>query len=308
VSEAATLIDGRPGDQVSVAERALQYGDGLFETISCVDGTPRWLPLHLQRLRRGCERLRLSFTDYTALTDEVTALAAAGAGAGTGAAADAETAAGTAGAAAGGAGRSTHARARCLVKVIVSRGVALRRGYGPTGAEQPTRIVSRHEWPAGEPDRPLQVSLSSVRLGTNPLLAGLKHLNRLEQVLAQLARPAGIDEVLMLSSRGEIIGGSMSNVFFADDTGLFTPRLDACGVAGVMRGLVLQTSKTRRTAGVRMHVHVRRVMPAELALVREAFVTNVRWGIRSIGSLDGRPLGSDDYAQQLRRWMDAAQS
>ncbi len=278
---AATLIDGRPGDQVSVAERALQYGDGLFETISCVDGAPRWLPRHLQRLRLGCERLQLPFTDYEVLAQEITALAGAG----------------------------SAAPARCVVKVIVSRGAALRRGYGPTGAERPTRIVSRHEWPAGDPTAPLHVSLSSVRLGTNPLLAGLKHLNRLEQVLAQLARPPGIDEVLMLSSRGEIIGGSMSNVFLADQTGLFTPRLDACGVAGVMRGLVLQASRARRpVAPLRFGaVRVRRVMPSELPGVREAFVTNVRWGIRSIGSLDGRALASDDYAQQLRRQMDAAQ-
>jgi 4-amino-4-deoxychorismate lyase len=297
LSPVATLIDGRPGDQVPVTERALHYGDGLFETISCLDGAPRWLPRHLQRLRQGCERLRLPFTDYAALSDEVTTLAAAGA-----------TAAAAAGAAMGSEGASTHTGARCLVKVIVSRGAALRRGYGVTGAERPTRIVSRHEWPAAEPERPLQVSLSSVRLGTNPLLAGLKHLNRLEQVLAQLARPAGVDEVLMLSSRGEVISGSMSNVFFADDAGLFTPRVDACGVAGVMRGLVLQASKMRRADSVRMGVRVRRVMPAELALVHEAFVTNVRWGIRSIGSLDGRALASDDYAQQLRRWMDAAQS
>lgn len=282
MSAVATLIDGQPGDQVSAAERALQYGDGLFETISCVGGVARWLPLHLERLRLGCERLRLPFTDYAALSQEIATLARGA------------TAASTA-----------PSASRCLVKVIVSRGVAVRRGYGPTGAERPTRIVSHHEWPAdADNPAPLQVCLSSVRLGTNPLLAGLKHLNRLEQVLAQLARPTGADEVLMLSSRGEVIGGSMSNVFFADAAGLFTPRLDACGVAGVMRSLVLQASKTR--AGGR--IQVRRVMGREVTQVREAFVTNVRWGIRSIGSLDGRALASDDYAQQLRRRMDAAQS
>lgn len=286
MNQTATLIDGRPGDHVSVSERALQYGDGLFETISCVDGAPRWLARHLERLRLGCERLRLPFTDFAVLSQEITTLAG--------------------GAVPGGTGASARPGApRCLIKVIVSRGVAQRRGYGPTGTEQPTRIVSRHEWPV-EADNPpsLRVCLSSVRLGTNPLLAGLKHLNRLEQVLAQLARPPGIDETLMLSSRGDVVSGSMSNVFFVDDTGLFTPRLKACGVAGVMRGLVLQSSKRLRLGSAT----VRRVMPAELTQVREAFVTNVRWGIRSIGSLDGRVMASDDYAQQLRRQMDATQS
>ncbi|MGH8142237.1 MAG: aminotransferase class IV, partial [Steroidobacteraceae bacterium] len=99
MSQPATLIDGRPGDQVSVAERALHYGDGLFETISCVNGMPRWLPQHLERLRWGCERLQLPFAEYAALTQEIATLAGAGAGA----------------AVADSGGPS--ARARCLVKV-----------------------------------------------------------------------------------------------------------------------------------------------------------------------------------------------
>ena len=290
-----TLVNGVPEERVAVAERALQYGDGLFETISCVGGRPRWLDLHLQRLRLGCERLRLPFQDYGSLAREIAALAATEQAA-------AEQAAG---------------EPRCLVKVIVSRGVALRRGYAPSGAEQPTRIVSRYEWPLeSSPAAALRVCVSEVRLGINPRLAGLKHLNRLEQVLAQLARPAGVDEVLMLSSSAEVIGGSMTNVFFADDTGLFTPQLEECGVAGVMRRRVLQAAGALRhpegsavgDPRAPMGVTVRRVMATELAGVREAFVTNVRWGIRSIGSLDGRALAGDDYAQQLRRRIDAAQS
>lgn len=285
---ATTLVNGEPGDRVSTAERALQYGDGLFETISCIGGRPRWLDLHLERLRLGCERLRLPFEDYGALAREIAALGAA----------------------------ALSAEPRCLVKVIVSRGVALRRGYAPSGAEHPTRIVSRYEWPQdGSATAALRVSLSEVRLGTNTRLAGLKHLNRLEQVLAQLARPPGVDEVLMLSSSDEVIGGSMTNVFLADEAGLFTPQLDDCGVAGVMRRLVLQAAgapgpRAMLPAGRAQPagVTVRRVMPGELAQVREAFLTNVRWGIRSVGSLDGRALGSDDYAQQLRRQIDAAQS
>ncbi len=291
---ATTLVNGEPGDRVSIAERALQYGDGLFETISCIGGRPRWLDLHLARLRLGCERLQLPFHDYAVLSGEIGALAVAVA---------------------------PSVEPRCLVKVIISRGIAARRGYAPSGAEQPTRIVSRYEWPQDSSvTAALRVSVSEVRLGINPRLAGLKHLNRLEQVLAQLARPPGVDEVLMLSSSAEVIGGSMTNVFFADETGLFTPQLQECGVAGVMRQRVLQAISASQHGGtpregaqqtpidVPTGVTVRHVTLAELTRVREAFVTNVRWGIRSIGSLDGRALASDDYAQQLRRLIDAAQS
>ena len=225
------LIDGRAGHGIDSGDRGLQYGDGLFETISCCDGQARWLPLHLERLQQGCERLRLPFREFEPLRAEIGGFAAG--------------------------------QQRCIVKVIVTRGTATRRGYAPAGDERPTRIVSRHEWPAAAARAAsgFHLGISGVTLGMNPLLAGLKHLNRLEQVLAQMARDeAGLDEVLMLSTAGQVIGGSMSNVFFADDSGLFTPELTDCGVAGVMRRVVLEAA-----AGQGNRVCVRPVAPGELA-------------------------------------------
>jgi 4-amino-4-deoxychorismate lyase len=266
-----TWINGHAADQVASEDRGLQYGDGLFETISCLAGRPRWLALHLQRLRAGCERLQLRFDAFEALGAEITALAAA--------------------------------QERCVIKLILTRGLAKRRGYRPLGDEIPTRILARHDWPA--PASPagqgFRVAISSVRLGMNPLLAGLKHLNRLEQVLAQTAmRDAPLEEVLMLSSAGQVIGGSMSNVFFADDSGLFTPALGDCGVAGIMRQLVCAAGERSGSP-----VQVRAVEVEELSRLREAFVTNVRWGVQSIAELEGRALPSERHARELRRLIDA---
>jgi 4-amino-4-deoxychorismate lyase len=268
------LINGQAGGGIDSADRGLAYGDGLFETITCRDGEPRWLALHLERLQHGCERLRIAFRDMELLQAEIRGLAAG--------------------------------QRRCIVKVMVTRGTATRRGYAPGGDERPTRIVSRHEWP----DRPVraasgfQVGISSVTLGTNPLLAGLKHLNRLEQVLAQMQRDAAaVDEVLMLSTAGQVIGGSMSNVFLADDSGLVTPELGACGVAGVMRRLVLEAAAT-----LRQPVSVRPVAASELAAAREVFVTNVRWGVQSVRLLEGRALAGDAHARRLRAVIDASRA
>jgi 4-amino-4-deoxychorismate lyase len=268
------LIDGRAGHSIACSDRGLQYGDGLFETISCRDGQACWLPLHFERLRQGCERLRLPFCEFELLRAEIGGFAAG--------------------------------QQRCIVKVIVTRGAATRRGYAPSGDERPTRIVSRHDWPATPPGGAsgFRLGVCKVALGMNPLLAGLKHLNRLEQVLAQMARDeAGLDEVLMLSSAGQVIGGSMSNVFFADDAGLFTPELTDCGVAGVMRRLVLEAAVRQGN-----RVCVRPVAPGELASVREVFLTNVRWGVQSVQVLDGRPIASDAHARQLRALIDAARA
>jgi 4-amino-4-deoxychorismate lyase len=270
----SSLIDGRAGHSIDSTDRGLQYGDGLFETIACRDGQPRWLALHLQRLQHGCQRLRLAFVDFELLRAEICGFAAG--------------------------------QERCIVKVIVTRGSATRRGYAPAGDERPRRIVSRHDWPDTAAPGPsgFRVGISAVTLGINPLLAGLKHLNRLEQVLAQMARDeAGLDEVLMLSTAGVVISGSMSNVFLADDSGLYTPDLTNCGVAGVMRHLVLQAAATHGVP-----VRERPVALAELANVREMFVTNVRWGVQSVQSLAGRVLPSDAHARQLRERIDATRA
>jgi len=257
---------------VTVEDRGLQYGDGLFETISCIDGSPRWLALHLARLQLGCRRLQLPFDDFAALGAEVAARAAG--------------------------------QGQCLMKLILTRGSARRRGYRPTGEETPTSILTQHEWPSQpwSAAQGFRVATSSVRLGINPLLAGLKHLNRLEQVLAQNAmRHAPLEEVLMLSSAGDVIGGSMSNVFFADRSGLFTPALTDCGVAGIMRQLVCAAAAAHGEP-----LQVRRVERQELQTVSEAFVTNVRWGVRSITQLEGRPLPLQERARALRGWIDVA--
>jgi 4-amino-4-deoxychorismate lyase len=195
----------------------------------------------------------------------------------------------------------------CLVKAIITRGLATRRGYGPAGDERPTRIVSRYPWPPTSPPPPgpatpgFRVGISGIRLGLNPALAGLKHLNRLEQVLAQIALAEdGLDEVLMISSADRVISGSMSNVFFTDQSGLFTPALTDCGVAGVMRRLVLETAGR---SGIQ--VQERAVACAELGAVRAAFVTNVRWGLQPVDTLAGRALERSDYVQQLWSLIDA---
>jgi 4-amino-4-deoxychorismate lyase len=266
----ALLINGRQADTILATDRGLQYGDGLFETVSCVQGRPRWLGLHFERLRRGLARLQLPFDDFAALEGELSGLAAG--------------------------------QDRCLVKVTITRGPATRRGYAPAGDELPTRIVSRHEWPVTpQPGSQFRLGLSEVPLGLNPLLAGLKHLNRLEQVMAQQRLSgSGLNEVLMRAATGELISGSMSNVFIVKPPELITPALHACGVEGVMRRLVLESA-----ADCGLTPTVRQVAAAELPGAHEILVTNVRLGVQPVNWYQGQALAASVFGRRLQEHIDA---
>ncbi len=261
------LVNGAPADQVSALERGLHYGDGLFETLGCVAGRPRLLELHLRRLARGCARLRMPAPDLAAIAREIAQLA-------------------------GGADRA-------IVKLILTRGPAVARGYAVAGSEQATRIALRYPWPVPADaieGQGLRVRIAELALSENPATAGLKHCNRLEQVLARCewSDPA-IAEALLFSRGGALISGTMSNVFLVRDGVLMTPTLELCGVAGVMREVVLAAARQNSIAAREC-----RLARADLDAAEEIFLTNALTGIRWVGQLDGRTLSQMTLTRRLR--------
>jgi 4-amino-4-deoxychorismate lyase len=209
-------VNGIADPGVRASDRGLQYGDGLFETMSVRQGRIVLLERHLARLARGCERLGIGNVPDTELRRELQC-AAEQPGAG-------------------------------MVKLILTRGVQP-RGYRPDPQLTPTRIVTAYPAPAYPADWTrggVQLRLCDLRLSEQPRLAGLKHLNRLEQVLARQEWSAPVpQEGLLLDAAGRVIGGTMSNVFACIDGQLVTPSLERCGVAGVMREAVLELARAR---------------------------------------------------------------
>jgi 4-amino-4-deoxychorismate lyase len=264
------LIDGQPvgqpGAAVSVLDRGLHYGDGLFETIACEGGRPRLLERHLQRLAAGCERLGL-FGDGAELAREVRALAT-------------DT-------------------SRAVVKLLLTRGVSVARGYAPAGSEHTLRIALRYAWLGVDPEQAgqgVRVRRATLRLGENPALAGIKHCNRLEHVLARREwSDPGIAEALLFSSSGALVSGTMSNVFLVRGSKVLTPCIDRCGVAGVMRGLVLELAAE---AGI--SAEERRLDAADLAAAEELFLTSALSGIRPVRELDGMGVGVGPVTRRLQ--------
>jgi 4-amino-4-deoxychorismate lyase len=260
-------VNGRALGEVSALDRGLHYGDGLFETIACSAGHARLLDMHLERLGEGCRRLGIRIPALREIRSEIATLAAQS--------------------------------PRAVIKLLVTRGAAGARGYAVSGAETANRVLLRYAWPAEDP----QLAVAGVRLrtartclGENPALAGLKHCNRLEQVLARGEwQDPGIADALMYSSAGVLVSGTMTNVFTVRNSELQTPRLDRCGVAGVMRRAVMQVATQ---AGVALQECALRA--ADLQDAEEIFVTNALIGIHPVRELDGRawPTGALTRALQ----------
>lgn len=258
-------VDGAASTTGWPLDRGLHYGDGLFETMQARDGRVRFESLHRQRLATGLARLGIAL-DQDATWHEVAAEA--------------------------------RQAGNALLKLLVTRGDATARGYAPSGRERPRRLLFRYPAPApaGLPADVGAVSLTAT-LGENPLLAGLKHTNRLEQVLGR-AQLAGGDafEGLMASSSGLLISGTMSNVFLSLQGEVLTPRLDRCGIAGVMRSVVLREAPL---AG--LPVREAQIPFSALGCCEELFVTNVRLGVQPVMSLDGRPLAVSAATRRLQQ-------
>jgi 4-amino-4-deoxychorismate lyase len=267
-SSLGTWIDGVAGASVPVDDRALQYGDGLFETILVRAGKPRFLAAHLARLARGCARLGIPHDDDALRADVARAVALA--------------------------------PPLAILKLLVSRGSALRRGYAPVPT-QPRRIATL--WPASPPgdlEGGVSLGIAQTRAATNPALAGLKHLNRLDNVLASAEIADGDFDVLMLDVADRLVSGSSCNLFIARDGRLATPKLDSAGVAGVVRGIVL-----REAPKWGIVVQERALTLADLAAAHEVFVTNARAGVVPIRRVGEHSFHTFELALRLRGHIEA---
>lgn len=266
------LVNGVEGAGISADDRGLQYGDGLFETMAAANGKVRRLAQHIARLAEGCHRLGMPVP----ATDIIEAECA----------------------------RVLEGLGTAVVKLILTRGPGP-RGYAPPLEPTLTRIVNStaQQVSASEAARPLTVRICETRLARNAQLAGIKHLNRLEQVLAgaELREPA-VDEGLMRSTDDRLIAATAANVFLVRDGRLMTPRISDCGVAGVMREAVL-----RQAALLGIPTDVGDYTLADLETADECFLTNAVRGVRAVGSVEGfRTFEPGPVTARLRQAIEAA--
>jgi len=248
------LHQGEAIGHVSISDRGFQYGDGLFETIAVRNGEPRLWRYHLDRLARGCEVLGIQMPSENGLYEGlIQALQ-----------------------------YSNAPTAHACVKVIVSAGSGL-RGYGRAFADSPTVLFRAFLSVPQALDSykdGIDTVICKTRLASGSATAGLKTLNRLEQVLAR-SEFAGTDvfEGLTLDAEDNIICGTMSNVFFVNNKSISTPPLDRCGVEGVMRRHTIETLDTQGIIVAQQPCSLSGLEGAD-----EVFLSNSQFGVLPIKS------------------------
>ena len=238
--------DGRILEAWPMDDRGLAYGDGVFETMRIHAGELPWLARHLARLCRGGQRLGLRLPDATVMRQRIAGFIA---------------------------GRDGG-----VCKLIVTRGGA-GRGYAPSAQVGCRMMLAWQAAPA-----PLQgglaVDVLGLRLAPQPALAGIKHLNRLEQVLGAMeVQQRGLDDGLMLDGDGHVVCSTRANLFLHVDGRWLTPALQACGIAGVTRAVLLEHLPCAAEAALPL---------ADLRRAGAAFLCNAVRGImpvRRLGAL-----------------------
>ena len=260
------LVNGEISSLVETSNRGLNYGDGLFETLLVQNGRPRRWQAHMDRLGIGCERLGLSMPPQSILLREVQTVSAG--------------------------------LVDAVVKIIISRGGVV-RGYMPTDDETCVRIVSAHRYPEGIATlvrKGVRSRICDLRLAIQPALGGIKHLNRLEQVLASAElRNTGATEGILLDREDHVVCAVSANIFLVMEDRLLTPRLDLCGVRGVVRAHILANFSAR--------CEQRRVTLDMLYEADEVFICNTVKGIVPITAIDDHELNIGLVTREMQAWL-----
>lgn len=255
--EIVALVNGGPPGTAILTSRALHYGDGVFRTLLRHEG--RWLDFdrHYVKLVQDCRALDLDPPHVGQLEAELEAL---------------------------GGGRAVPA----VGKIILARAGG-GRGYTP-GTRQCDRILLRYpapRYPASCWSEGVAAIRSTVSLAEQPRLAGAKHLNRLENVLAAKGWPSGVQEALMTDIAGRLVCGTRSNVFWVEGGRLLTPKLTRCGVAGLMRARVIEAARS-----LGLNTDVVEVPFDQLLQAREAFICNSVIGLWPLRRVDAHDFGT----------------
>ena len=249
------LVNGIQQNHINIENRGLAYGDGLFTTAKILNGNVQHLTAHIERLIFGCEKIGINSPSFDELKSQLVSIA------------------------------KNYSLAVLKVMVLASSGG---RGYARSKSNSHDLIIMVHDYPKHYDDLAhtgISLGISKQKIGLNPMLAGLKHLNRLEQVLLRQELSArDEDDLLVTNVNHEVIEAISANLFFFLDEKLYTPDVTISGVNGIMRQAILHRYP---------ETIVKSVSITEIAQAQTMFICNCVMGIVPIANFNGRELPID---------------
>ncbi|MHB1676533.1 MAG: aminodeoxychorismate lyase [Sulfuriferula sp.] len=264
------LVNGVKQALVQATDRGLNYGDGVFRTMVMHNGRVHSWQRHYKKLAADCTRLGIICPAMNMLEEDIAQIAVN------------ET--------------------RCVVKIIVTRGIS-GRGYAPHNLSAPSRMVMSSALPVHAPEyltAGVVARLCSLRLARQPLLAGVKHLNRLEQVIARSEWDnPDVAEGFLLDESGHVISGTMSNLFIISDLQLYTPDLTGSGVAGVTRDRIIYSA-----GSLGLKVQVTQLDLAAVLAADEVILCNSVIGVWQVRELGEKHWQNGRFTPLLRALLE----
>ncbi len=264
------LVNGSPGNTINAEDRGLAYGDGVFRTLRMQAGRPVCWERQYAKLQRDCSALKITCPSALVLSGELQQL-----------------------------GKS---QPEGIAKIVITRGISA-RGYAPSAQSEPTRILSVNPLTAYPPEYAREgvcMHVCKMRVGHQPLLAGIKHLNRLENVLAAGEwQDRNIAEGLLIDVSGFVISGTRSNLFMLRSGVLYTPNLSRCGVAGVQRERVLDWSKQHGVTSKITDFGMEELVQAD-----EVFLVNSVFGLWPVKEVANYRRKQHPVAWEIQDWLN----
>ena len=260
------LVNGQQQTDISITDRGLAYGDGIFTTTKIVNGKVILLDKHIERLAHGCQRLKIQAPSRQRLMEQLQSTA--------------------------------KGYSLAVLKVMITAGSG-GRGYSRLGLNDNATnlIIIVSDFPnhyQALAQRGIDLGDSIQQIATSSILGGIKHLNRLEQVLLRAELDERVeDDLVVTNCQGNVIEATSSNLFYWLDGQLCTPDVSNSGVNGIIRQVIIAN---------RPQVNVCRNQLSDLKQAQAMFICNSLMGIIPVKTYNNRILAVDNV-QQLQRQM-----
>ena len=260
-------VNGKLTNKINIKDRSVQYGDGVFETIAVKAQLLEFWKEHYQRLNRGCKVLRIKCPSELFLKREINNFI------------------------------KKIKKKKFILKIIISRGEG-GRGYQPPEKSKPTRIIGVYSWPNYPKinyKKGVKLGVCKMRISSQPYLSKIKHLNRLEQIIARSEwKKKNISESIMLDFNDNIIEGTMSNIFGVKKNVYYTPSTTLSGIEGIMRNKILQFLKKTKKK-----YKIKKINLKELLNFDEVFICNSVFGIWAVRQIEKKKFPFGEKTKEL---------